>query len=172
MKELNENGPKSVLDLKRELLNGKTGPEEFLNSLMNLDQSTPQRQHSRQNVEVLTDLEVQNFFNQHQQYQFQYGNLLSLSYFHRGQLEATGGLYAEGLNSFKRARDAAAQINEENYQGWRDYVDGTISYFELDLKSLEKILQRIDEGRNKEILTKFSNRLKTGKESDYLADCS
>jgi len=119
-----ESGPSSskqeamptALELKQRLLSGTLEAGKFIDGIMQLDQSTPSREHSLENIQILTSPEVASIFENDARYKFPYLNLLSLSYFHRGQIEVVERKdYAAALDSFKHALDAAVS-NEEDSQ--------------------------------------------------------
>lgn len=150
------------MDVKQCLLDGSLDPAAFCSELMRRDQSTPEREASSDNISILMSPEVYAFFSNVPEHRFQYQNLLSLSFFHRGQSEAVANNYPAALDSFRLAADAAKPIEEERYQYWKDYIAGTIAYLEKDIEALRHICETTGEGKHREILTSFLNQLEGG----------
>jgi hypothetical protein len=160
----------TATDLKQRLVAGELEPGKFIDEIMRMDQSTPGREHALENVEILSSPEVSSIFEKDADYKFSYLNLLSLSYFHRGQIEATEHKdYATALESFKHALEATTAINEEDYQYWKDYVGGTVAYLEKNILELKRICDTIEGGRNRDILVNFLAQLESGDKIDYEA---
>jgi len=156
-------------DLKQKLLGGTLNANEFLDGLFKLDQSTDERSDAIQNVEILTSPEIVDFFNNCED-QDRYHFILSLSYFHKGQIQARAVDYMEARESFKKSLDTAVLISSTDNQPWKDYVAGTVAYFEKDLPKLKIIHNGMqEEGRNKFILESFINQLEADKGIDYEA---
>lgn len=166
-KETKESINTNVNVSTEELLNKNISPDDFLDRLMALDQSTPNHSHAIENIKILTNPSVVDIFETNDKYSHKYRNLLSISYFHKGQIEAMSNGYKDALESFELAREQAINIQEESYGFWKDYVEGTIAYLKKDTASLQEINERMEKSRNKEITSNFFQSLQNGEDIDY-----
>lgn len=144
-------------------------PAAFLQEAFRRDQTFTDDDNAA-NIALLTRPEVARFFEAHPEHQFEYQNLLSLSYFHRGKSEALRQQNGEAAASFtlavRHARAAEAHA-DEGYRPWTRYVEATLAYFESDLSTLKEVTGELEEGPNKEILRKLVRSLETDGRVDY-----
>jgi hypothetical protein len=153
------------------LLKGSLSPSEFFKELLARDQATGNRRGAIANIEILTRPEISEFFRALPEELSGYENFLSLSYFHRGQLEATeerdnGAAAASFSQALSWARQAEA--SDPDYHSWRLYVEGTLAYFESDLATLKEVYDGgIEEDRNREIIGNLIYTLETEGRVDY-----
>jgi len=153
-------------DLKRQFLTGEIIPEEFQNKILELDQSTPDRNNSLKNIELLCDKEIVSWFTQNSEYLPMYSSLLSLTEFHVAQSKACDEKDdKEAYEHFKKALEAGQKIYDENAD-WIIYIKATLAYLENDLVKLRKLtgqasansktLERLIHGLEKRGAPKYS----------------
>lgn len=151
-------------------MSGILPPADFIERLFELDQATPQRIAASENVVVLRDAEVQKLFSD-SALRHSYFNLLSLSYFHVGQIKVTADVTG-ALQDFEASLVAANQVTGEDYDWWQSYVAGTVAYLKKDVPSLQAAIPKVSEVRNKEILGNFLRGLQERGTVDYITDYS
>jgi hypothetical protein len=143
-------------ELKQKFLSGQMGPAEFRNALLELDQSTPDRKQSLENLKLLEDEAVVSFIEQQsQEIQNGYYRFLSFTQFHVGQYvaceqrdqEKALGYFKATLDSFEKAG-----VDEDYTEEWGIYIKGTIAYFKNDLEALKECHSLISTGKNGPVL--------------------
>lgn len=166
----NEELPKSEqLILKEELLAGTLSPFDFINRLDALDQSTPGRENAIPNLPILEDPEVMAMF-ENSEHASCYWNLLSLTYFHIGQREASSD-GEKALAYFEKALDALLKTEFAEEEG--PYLEATIAYFRKDVSRLRDLLPKIPQTpfrRNYEIVENMIEGLQRRGTIDYNED--
>jgi hypothetical protein len=150
------------------LVEGTVSPSDFLNQLLELDQSTYSRNQSIENLAVLESAEVRDIFRDNKE-NFAYKNLLSLTHFHIGQLSVELDKTAS-LTYFESALAASMGIDWEGYEEWRLYIEATILYIKLDVEHLQAIFLKMAEGKNKAIVGRFIDGLTQRGMTDYEID--
>lgn len=162
------NNSQSAKELESDLLSGQLTPEKFLQMVLELDQSTPSREHSITNIEVLTSEPVKAYFADKEEYNFDYYNLISLTYFHIGQIEARDNPEKAKLH-FISSLEASEYIQSDlGYEeNWKNYIKGTLAYFDNDIKVLEAIFPQMEDSDNKNIVANMIKGLKTTNSVDY-----
>lgn len=147
--------------LAGELLGGDIEASDFLGKLIELDQNTPDRHQSINNLRVLKDDRIEDYFKS-SDLEDRYRSLLSLSHFHVAQIVILEeGDKDRALNHFHESLSEAEEGSE-----WCHYVSGTVAYLEEDRGKLQKEIDTLAEGGNKEILENFLKDLESGY-SDY-----
>jgi len=167
--EIEQNTENPQSQLKKRLLSGELSPDAFLEEIFRLDQSTSTRLDSYLNLEILTDTNLECLFMG--DLRSEYLNLLCLTYFHIGQLEAMSGPNSP-LSYFEFALEVSKGVDWEDYDDWKLYVASTISYFKQDLSALEKNYNLMKDGRNREIVSNFIQGIKTRGGINYNEDYS
>ncbi len=81
----------------------------------------------------------------------EYYNLLSLSYFHVGQLQS--GL--EANTSFEKALEAAEHIDDPEFDDWKLYIKGNVAFLNRNKELLQEIWEGMEEGANKDMVKKM-----------------
>ena len=157
----------NVEKLKDGLTVGTVSPENFLESVLALDQADKSSDNSIRNREVLLSHEVKKIFSDQaltQRTRYLYFSLLSLVCFHLGQDLAIVGKHEEAVIHFKESLEAG-----EEYQDWILYIQGTIAYLENNLVELERCFNEIKE-TNKDVLERLLNGLNQRGKPDYKID--
>lgn len=155
--------------LKDGLLSRRISAGQFLEAVMELDQATSARDHAEENIHLLTEPAVFKILEQATSSLDELHNLLSLSYFHVAQRKLLGGDNSAKVD-FEKSLQSAEKIQNEDYRGWKDYVQATLSYMNQDIGALEEILSSIEEGPNKNIILNMIAGLKRYGNVDYKRD--
>ncbi len=153
-----------------ELLLHKISHKDFIDRVMKLDQSTSNRTDAVLNLSVFENKKVKKIFKK-SNFKKEYYHLLSLTYFHIGQLNADKD-NKEALYNFKLALKAANRLGFNKYTQWKKYIKGTIAYLNYDKNKLKKILLTLDDGRNKNIVEHFLKGLEKRNTIEYKKDYS
>ncbi len=156
--------PHEVRDL---LLSNKITPEEFLDKLLELDQSTGHHDAALENIEILTEPAIRELFTEESAYDFGYSHLLSISYFHVGQNMAMAGDEVEAV--FRKSLEAAERLPASDLR-WAEYVRATVAYFTKDINELARVYATLPEGNNKKIIGNMLKGLQSRGTVDYRAD--
>ncbi|OGY40105.1 MAG: hypothetical protein A2418_03305 [Candidatus Brennerbacteria bacterium RIFOXYC1_FULL_41_11] len=166
----------NVEKLKDGLTVGTVSPENFLESVLALDQADKSSDNSIRNREVLLSHEVKKIFSDQaltQRTRYLYFSLLSLVCFHLGQDLAIVGKHEEAVIHFKESLEAGENRQRveagEEYQDWILYIQGTIAYLENNLVELERCFNEIKE-TNKDVLERLLNGLNQRGKPDYKID--
>lgn len=158
-------------ELKANMLNGEVDLKQIKERLLQADQSTLSREASYSNLEFLVDKETISFIEkQDTEIQRSYYGFLSFTYLHVAQNEVFKGNADEGLEKFRNA--FVCELKGLAHPDNIAYKRGSIAYLEKDIGTLEDSIDRLEEGRNKEILINMLEGLKTRGYPDYLADYS
>lgn len=153
--------------LKEQLLHNNISFLTVRDALMQLDQSTPTRDASIDNLNFLMDEDiVAHIDTQHTDIRDAYHKFISLTSFHVGQSLALKQ-DTEALSYFQQALTEAQKGNFGT--SWIAYVEGTITY--LQGKNIpEKLILQVTESRNAEILRNFNEGLKDRGTVEYRED--
>jgi hypothetical protein len=150
-------------------MNYKDQPEGFLQEILAKDQASLDHQAAAHNIAVLTQKETQEFFTTHEAYADIYHNALSITYFHLGQLIAkTNTTLAR--TPFAHSLDAALQIQNPEHKDWQIYVRATLAYFDQDISVLEEAYSQLPGDKNKEVVGRLLQGLRSRGALDYAAD--
>ncbi len=156
--------------LLEKLLLHKISQRDFIAKIMKIDQSTPNRIDAFDNLSILENKKIKKIFKR-SSFKKDYYNLLSLTYFHLGQINADKN-NEKALYYFKLSLLASNRLGFKKHTQWKKYIKGTIAYFTYDKNRLKKILLSLDDGRNKDIIRHFLERLKKGGNIEYKKDYS
>lgn len=151
-------------ELRDRLLRGEMEPEDFLDQLLEIDQSTLTHEAAAENTRVLEDERVKDLLVE-KKLPFGYDNLLSLSAFHEGQIKAMNA--DDPTQAFGKSLAAAERTGDAD---WIAYARATLAYFQKDTVGLEAALEALPEGTNKHILGNMLAGLKSRGDIDYRAD--
>jgi hypothetical protein len=172
MEEAPKLSPQAIL--RKDLIDGRKSPLEFLSEVIKLGQSDPSRSAAPENAKLLDSEEIRKMFIG-TELESGYYNDLSLSFFHQGQILAAAG-DTSALDSFKRALVAAEGVTTiEDYDWWTQYVRGTVAYLSFDTEGLRAAIAACsgqEDDRNLIILKNFLSGLEKRGTTDYLADYS
>lgn len=153
--------------LKSKLLTGDMTLDEALRVLLSFDQETPTHDASVDNLLILKDPEVIEFFEkQSPEIISRYNNFLSITEFHVAQRLALSGDEYSALPYFKLALNSAEKGYSER---WKNYVFGTVMYLE-GREIPEDIINGSNMGNNAEILKNFNKKLRQRGKPDYKND--
>jgi hypothetical protein len=170
LESLSTNSENIHQTLKELFLKGEITPKDFQDKLMELDQSTPDRSHSKENLALLTDPQIVQFIeDQPEEVQKGYYQMLSFTEFHIGQAKA---LYEdkpeEALEYFEKSL-------EHDYKGYAfsenvSYKKAVIAYFNNDAESLEEYIDLDTRGNNPKILANMLKGLRERGSPNYKED--
>ncbi len=157
-------------ELKMQLLSGELGPEQVRNSLIDMDQETPERDASVVNYEFLTDPDVVTFIeSQPEDIQKGYYRTLSFTELHIAQREAFNGNNEKALEILESSLEHA--IKDSRFPENIEYRKGMIAYFKKDTGGMQSVL---DSGyvteTNRKILKNMLNGLTTRGYVNYAED--
>lgn len=154
------------INLKSDLLNGKSTFNDVRNKLFELDQETKSRDAAKENLNFLYDSEVVNFVNSNPDYVAGYESFLSLTEFHVAQELAIEN-EDDSLDYFKKA------LKNSKNDSWSAYIEGTILYMEGKMIP-ENIIRKAEiiGERNAQILRNFNLGLGERGHPSYVEDYS
>ncbi|MEN9647745.1 MAG: hypothetical protein RLY57_549 [Candidatus Parcubacteria bacterium] len=156
--------------LKNQVLSKEILPEDFLEKVRDLDQSTPSRDQAFENLKLLTDSNVREIFEDSDE-KASYYAILSLTQFHIGQIYAESNS-GDTLTYFEAALTSAKEVDWEGYEQDVFYIEGTVAYLNSDIQKLKEMFLQMKEGRNKIILGNFIQGLKERGVPNYYSDYS
>ncbi len=153
--------------LKQQLLHNNISFLTVRDALMQLDQSTPTRDASIDNLNFLMDEDIVAYIDtQHTDIQDAYHKFISFTAFHVGQSLALKQ-DTEALSYFQQALTEAQKGNFGS--SWIAYIEGTMLY--LQGKTIpEDLIGKVTESRNAEILRNFNEGLVNRGDSQYKED--
>jgi hypothetical protein len=161
-----ENIPGDIFDkLKNDLCSGQITPEDFLDTVMELDQSDPRRISAIRAVEILSNPEVESFFINTDESENFY-NTRSISYVHKAQIRLSEG----DTNVEDDLQNALSDSVKTDLEDWSNYIKATIAYLANDLEALKALVDTIID--NNALVRNFITGLEDRGHPDYLADCS
>ena len=158
------------LSIMEEVLLHKISHKNFIDKIMKLDQSTPNRVDAAGNLSILKNKKIEKIFRR-SSLKKEYYNLLSLTYFHMGQKIADRD-NKKALYYFKLSLKASNRLGFNKHTQWKKYIKGTIAYLNYDKNKLKKILIFLEGGRNKNIIKHFLERLEKEGNIEYKKDYS
>lgn len=153
-------------DPRSEFMEGTIDARQFLDAIFTKDQRTEARVDAGENLRVLNDPEVSARLCADTEFQGEYENARSLAAFHVAQ-----GLLAQhdttGAESYLSEALRAAQSSRwgEEYNGWRNYVAGTLAHVRGDTPQFEQAMGALaDDQSYREALLLLKNNPKTDAE--------
>lgn len=152
-------------NLCEKLLTERIEPGEFLDSVLDLDQSDPERKSSLRAVEVLSKPEIVELFENSSE-KIQFYSVRSLSYFHKAQVRISEG-DTDVEDDLKMALNDSLEAGSEDID-WTNYVKATIAYLNNDLEELKKLEGDIK--LNRSLVRNFIQGLEERGRPDYLTD--
>ena len=158
------------ISLMEKLILNKISHKNFIDDVMSLDQSTPDRINAISNLKVLENKKVKKILKRSKSSK-DYYNLLSLTYFHLGQMTADKN-NGDSLSYFKKSLEASNRLGFKRHTQWKTYIKGTIAYLTYDKNKLKKIIPLLEDGRNKSIIQHFLHGLEERGSIEYKKDYS
>ena len=154
--------------LKEGLFNGEISFEEIRSKLMELDQSTPSRDASDNNLNFLRDPQIIEYIDQHPEEEQKYHGFLSFTEFHVAQRLAASNS-TEATDHFRKALESVNTDQLKN--GWAAYVESSLLYIE-GKEIPEELIAKAEElsRKNAEILRNFNAGLKERGAPSYMED--
>jgi hypothetical protein len=163
--------PESLQEkLKTQLLAQQISPEEFLEKVRELDQSTPSREEALKNITILEDPSIKAIFDTSEEMS-DYKAILSLTQFHIGQIYSEAGS-EEALSYFQSSLASVLEVDWDGYEQDCLYIGATVAYLKSDIGKLDEILVQMEEGRNKVVVGNLLQGLKERGRPDYSTDYS
>lgn len=156
---------KNYEKLKSDILNGSLSFEKVQEKLFNLDQSTPSRDASEENLKFLRDPQIVEYAKQHPEIFGGYQNFLSLTEFHVAQNLALNDS-AEAIEHFRKALESSLV---ESSDQWTAYIKGTLLYIE-GKEIPEEIIARAGQSRNAQVMRNFNSGLRKRGRPSYKED--
>lgn len=157
------------------LVRGSLSANEFLDSLFSRDQESAERNAAAENLIILTDPRVVNFFAEtHDEVMRQrYHSLMSLTHFHIGQQEARENLTSAAAHLDEAAFAAFNAGHDDANEEWARYVRATRAYIAGDANLLANILDTMDDvDKNTPIVKALLKGLRDRGRPDYGSDYS
>jgi tetratricopeptide (TPR) repeat protein len=156
-------------DFKKKLLSREITPQELRDRLLALDQSSDDRSHAIANLDFLKDPDIVSWFQDNGEYLAKYYDFLSFTEFHVGQVRAcSDGNYEEAQRYFKNALETSEKAGEN--EDWKNYIKATRAYFLSDIEAVEKWMEILPEGKNKEKVRSLLKGLQERGRPDYVVD--
>jgi len=153
--------------LSKVLISGGIHPDVFLDKVLELDQSDPERKSSVPAAEILQRPEVVQVFESIDEREKFY-SIRSLTLFHRAQVRLSKGEtdVKDDLQIALQDSEAIAPQNES----WANYIRATIAYLDNDLDSLRTYAGQ--SGMNNSLVNNFVGGLEERGYPAYLTDYS
>lgn len=152
--------------LKEQLLHNNISFLAARDVLMQLDQSTPTRDASIDNLNFLMDEDIVAYIDKHVDVQDAYHKFVSLTAFHVGQSLAL----KQDTDALLYFQQSLTEAQKGNFgSSWIAYVEGTILYLQ-DKNIQEELIGKVTESRNAEILRNFNEGLVNRGDSQYKED--
>lgn len=152
--------------LKEQLLHNNISFLVIRDVLMQLDQSTPTRGASIDNLNFLMDEDIVAYIEKHVDVQEVYHKFISFTVFHVGQSLAL----KQDTDALLYFQQTLTEAQKGNFgSSWIAYIEGTILY--LQGKTIpEDLIGKVTESRNAEILRNFNEGLKDRGTVEYRED--
>lgn len=161
-----ENTPEDIfVSLENKLFSGQIKPKDFLDTIMELDQSDPSRISALGAVETLSKPEIENLFINTEDIENFYSTR-SLSYFHKAQIRLSAG-DANFEGDFQNALSDSIKSGDPD-EDWTNYIKATLAYLANDLETLKLLVDNIQ--CNNALVRNFIKGLEDRGRPDYLAD--
>ena len=170
MEEINNNleNVGRFSELERELLSGRMSNSDFIEKVLEVDQSEPSRQSALEAVVLLSKPNiVELYINSPERITFY--SVRSLSYFHKAQIRLSFGEVGVEDDLVQALRDAE-EVDDEVSKDWQDYIKATIFYLRNDLNRLKEVAENITS--NKSLVRNFVRGLEERGRPDYMLDYS
>lgn len=157
--------PEDIFDkLENDLFSGQMKPKDFLDTIMELDQSDPSRISALRAVEILSQPEIESLFINTDDSENFY-NTRSIAYFHKAQIRLSeGDVNVEG--DFQNA--LSDSIKTGDLADWTNYIKATLAYLANDLETLKSLVDNVQ--ANNALVRNFIKGLEDRGYPDYLAD--
>jgi len=170
------------IEIKNNLLNGSITKSDFLRKLLDLDQSTLDRENCFENIEVMESPQIKKIFETSDlETKYNYYRNLRFFYFHAFQNEAST---FESLNKAikhlvmaNQLSDTLEKILPNEDPLFSKYILGTLYYIKNDLNNLTLLIEDYEKGDKNDLiysnidrLKKLQNNLNLYKSVDYSRD--
>lgn len=158
--------------LSEQLISGEIDPEQFLNEIAAAEESDLSRTKAGENLEMLNSAQVRDFLQPFPELAAQYENQRSIAAFHVAQQRLIENDLADALPFLTQALEAAQAVAWSGlYDGWRNYIAGTIAYTNGDQAALEAICPTLAYDPDYlPIIMRMNESLKNGQPIDYNRD--
>lgn len=162
-----ESAPEDIFNkLKNDLFSGQINPKDFLDTVMELDQSDPSRISALRAVEILSKPEIESLYINSEDSENFY-NTRSISYFHKAQIRLSeGDENVEG--DFQNALSDSMKISD--LADWTNYIKATLAYLANDIETLKSLVDNVQD--NNALVRNFIKGLQDRGYPDYLSDYS
>ena len=169
-------------DILHNFLKGSISKSEFLQNLVELDQSTPERQNCFENIKAMENSQIKRIFEtSDEDTKYNYYHYLRLFYFHAFQYEAcTYGTSPKALQYLETANlisNTLEEILPNEDPLFSKYILGTLYYIKNDINNLSLVIDQYEEGdkndltySNVDVLKRLYNGLISNKSVDYNRD--
>ena len=170
MEEINNNleNVGRFSELERELLSGRMSNSDFIEKVLEVDQSESSRQSALEAVVLLSKPNIVDLYINSPECASFY-SVRSISYFHKAQIRLSLGEVEVEDDLMQALRDAE-ELDDEGYKDWQDYIKATIFYLRNDLNQLKEVAENITS--NKSLVRNFVQGLEERGGPDYMLDYS
>lgn len=151
--------------LAKSFVSGGISPDVFLDQILKLDQSDPERKSSLMASEILSRPEIVEKF-QGTEEQTKFHSIRSLTFFHKAQIRLSKG-ETEVRNDLEIALQDTEEVGPQD-EDWSNYIRATIAYLDNDLDSLKELSEKMN--LNKSLVQNFVSGLEERGHPDYMAD--
>jgi len=153
------------LDISNKLLQGSISKSEFLQNLLELDQSTPERENCFGNIEIMESPQIKKIFETSDlETKYNYYHNLRLFYFHAFQNEAsTFESLTKAIKHLEMANqlsDTLEKILPNEAPLFSKYILGTLYYIKNDLINLTLLIEDYEKGDKNDLIYSNIDRLK------------
>ena len=161
-----ENIPKDIFaNLENKLFSGQIKPKDFLDTIMELDQSDPSRISALRAVEILSKPKIESLYINTEDSENFY-DTRSLSYFHKAQIRLSeGDINVE--EDFQSALSDSIKSGDPN-EDWTNYIKATLAYLANDIETLKLLVDNIQ--ANNALVKNFIKGLEDRGHPDYMSD--
>jgi len=142
--------------LRRRLLEGGISAGDFLEEIWKIDQRTPERKDSLQNIPLLELPEVRALFDKNEEERDEFYRYLSMSHLHAGRFLGFENPAARAF--FDRAREAAEHIADPSSDDWKEYLAAWPAYLDKDTNKLNEIASKLS-GDNLRVVKEMIEKL-------------
>lgn len=160
------NGFKNTLeDLAQALTSEEVSPDDFLDKVLELDQSDPERKSSLVASEILSRPEIVEMFEGIEECTKFY-SIRSLTFFHKAQIRLSNG-DMDVKGDLHNALNDSIKVGHQD-EDWANYIRATIAYLDSDLDSLREFSRNLH--LNRSLVQNFVNGLLERGHPNYLED--
>lgn len=169
-------------EIKDQFLQKSISNTDFLQKLMELDQSTPYHHDCYENIKVMEIPEIKRLFDSYDRdIRFNYYDYLRFFYFHAFQDQAiTNGSTLQAIN-YLRSANKLSEVLQEIYPDesilFSKYILGTLHYMNNEPEKLNQLIKEFEQGdktdftfSNINVLYSLYNGLISNKNVDYKRD--